>query len=243
MQQTMITDIVSSATITNNESETSTINENTTAQTLVNNLLKYKFNGNIPSCESFLSECIKTCQTLQNNSTQEDINMGDLIETTEGTSFISPRGKFTISIYSNGITLKNAKNEIIKIPKESLGNIISFPKPEDLMLKKSKKTVYKMITFSSDVSFKNKSLKFICFSQSSDDIIEKVGVFDLNKENYIDIHSSSFRSENATYPNMPFVQCYSGVNLGALFPHPKGLLFFKVSLNLTSIFHNNSNVL
>jgi len=206
-----------------------------TPDTLVDYLLKHRFNGDISKCETFFSECTTICKNRNSSIPEKEIDMGDKLHAQEGIQFIAPRGKFHMSIYTKGIILQNSKGEKIFIGKNNINSIVSFPKPEDLMLKKkaSNCTYYKMITLSSSsdassVTFKNKEIGFVCFAQFSQENV--FDSFDISQENCIDITQSSdyyYKSENSTYPNMPFIQCYSGVSLGALFPHPKGLLFFK----------------
>jgi len=206
------------------------------SKSFVEYLLKNRFNENTLECKKFLLECAEELSelNLQENGivSQETLpQIGEILESIEGVSCIQPRGKFKITIHSKGLSLLSNKGEALSVSSKQVQKIIRFPKPEDLMMKKKDNVCYMILSLSSNLCFKKKELNQLCFPYNNKTTSYLQESLKIAPEEIIEItkggQKSSFKSESSIYPNMPFLQCYSGVNLGVLFPHVEGLVFFK----------------
>jgi len=113
-------------------------------------------------------------------------NMGDALIEPTVVSFINPRGKLTMTLYENGLHCKNAKDDVLVIPAESVERVVTFPKPEDCRRTTSKNKNSKIagdmvllcLKESKDddtqpqqhniITFKNKTMKQVCFQLPND---------------------------------------------------------------------------
>ena len=112
---------------------------------------------------------------------KENNNLGEASTTISSheVSCINPRGRFNMSLHSNGIKLKNPKKneEEIIITKESVENVVWFRKPEDYKSLKqvkegSKKPIPGHIVLiclggDHDIIFRKKAIKQICLQLPS----------------------------------------------------------------------------
>ena len=114
--------------------------------------------------------------TSGSDSSTSRKNLGDPITSfSSEVSCINPRGKFSLSVYNNGMTLKNQKKEEehIAITQQSVRHVVWFRKPEDyksLVISKSKKPIpghMVLLCLDDGVTFRNKPLKQICFQLPS----------------------------------------------------------------------------
>lgn len=130
-------------------------------------------------------------------------NLGEPIKSfsSHEVSCINPRGKFVLSLHSNGVMLKNPKKdeERIIIPKAAVEHTVWFRKPEDYKSLKQLKEGSKkpipghmvLICLEDGITFRNKDIKQICLQLPS-----YAAGPDSNQEDWYDGLNSALLSKN-----------------------------------------------
>ena len=127
--------------------------------------------------KSMVDETKKEKGSPTSNDSSSASPVPDAPRTSVEVSATTPRGKFDLTLYeSNGIVLRNKKEEVVTVPSSSVAAVIVFPKAEDCRKATSnsrKKGPPKrpgnlvLLTLkkeaADDVQFRGKSLKQICF--------------------------------------------------------------------------------
>ena len=182
-------------------------------------------------------------------STPIPSDLGELLFTAENVQLINPRGRFNMSVFAVGVYFVNSKSDAFTITKSSVSSMVTFNKP-DLYQKDQSKVKSKMclITFSENNSstptFKAKPLKNVTLQAETKDSVTyssaltgpapTVWFSALSKSLSIPNSNSTPLTPNPSLytsaSGLPFVQCYSKVNEGFLFPMIEGLLFFKPAI-------------
>jgi hypothetical protein len=137
-------------------------------------------------------------------STTSNNNLGEPIASfsSQEVSCINPRGKFVLSLHSNGIMLTNPKKdeEQITIPKAAVEHAVWFRKPEDYKSLKQLKEGSKkpipghmiLVCLEDGITFRNKAIQQICLQLPS----YPAGEADSNEEDWYTGLSSALLAEN-----------------------------------------------
>jgi len=183
-------------------------------------------------------------------------DLGNTLSDQHTISMTTPRGKFQMTLYEQGIRCINAKNQTLIVSPQAVERIVMFPKPEDCRAT-SKPSGGDMVLLclhkETFTQFNDKTLTQVCFQLPKESPVKddssitwlhllcsslsnkQVAMVQNPKSPLGNRSRYAFKSHDegntsSTTAGMPYVQCYYGVKDGVLYPMQEGLLFFKYVL-------------